>query len=186
MYRILLTLAAFAMISSACNSGEDQQQKEQLEKCWDEVVKAWGDVTSSYEKRADLAGNLLNTIRSQTGIDPTLVETLNAALLESKEKNIAAEKLTSESIQEYQNAQANLNAALNNVFVQTSDLEIAGSIRNMQDQLGPVENEINKAYREYNSKVASYNALIEDESNHKDIAFKAEGGADKSPNQDFN
>ena len=107
----------------------------------DEAVnQVWGDLQSSYQRRADLIPNLVSTVK---GYDPS-----NA---------------TPEQLAAYQNAQGQLSQALGKLMMlqeQYPDLKANEQFSMLQAQLEGTENRINEARKKYNESVRDYNVSV--------------------------
>src|SRR5215213_10967686 len=83
------------------------------------VKKAWNNVQSDYQRRADLIPNLVNTVKGEANFERgTLTDVINARASATQMK-VSPDDLTPENIQKYQQAQGQLSQALGRLLVVT-------------------------------------------------------------------
>lgn len=159
------------------------------------VIAAWGDVEASYQRRADLIPNLVETVKGYASHEK---ETL-IAVTEARAK-VGTIKLGSDVINDpqafanFQSAQGGLTSALSKLMVvmeRYPELKADQGFRDLQHQLEGTENRINVARVRYNDSVRVFNTSIRTFPNsitnnliHKlprREPFKAEEGAEKAP-----
>src|SRR5215471_4561089 len=69
------------------------------------VKQAWSNVQTEYQKRNDLVGNLVNTVKGAANFEQkTLVDVINARA-KATSVNISADSLTPENVAKFQQAQ---------------------------------------------------------------------------------
>jgi LemA protein len=164
----------------------------------DENVKnAWNNVQTEYQKRNDLVGNLVNTVKGAANFEQkTLTDVVNARA-KATSVNINAENLTPEKIAEFQAAQSQLSGSLSRLLATVEaypDLKATQNFQQLQEQLEGIENEIRNSRRSFNDAVNVYNTRLR--SFPMNIfggmfgfkvkeGFKADEGADKAPKVEF-
>jgi LemA protein len=131
----------------------------------DENVKnMWGNVQSSYQRRADLIPNLVNTVRSEATFEQqTLIQTIEARYKNLSSVKIDPANLTTENIQKFQAAQGELSGALQRLMVVVENypnLKANEGFRNLQTQLEGTENRINTARNDFNGVINTYNTKV--------------------------
>lgn len=131
----------------------------------DENVKnMWSNVQSSYQRRADLIPNLVNTVRSEATFEQqTLIQTVEARYKNIGNIKIDPNQLTSENIAKFQQAQGELSSALQRLMVVVENypnLKSNEGFRNLQAQLEGTENRINTARNDFNGAVNVYNTKV--------------------------
>jgi len=130
----------------------------------DEVVKnKWGDVQSSYQRRADLIPNLVNVVRSEATFEQTTLQNVIEARAKATQLQVNPNDLTPEKLQQFQQAQGQLSQALGRLLVVTENyptLRSNDAFRGLQSQLEGTENRINVARNDFNSAVAKYNTKV--------------------------
>jgi LemA protein len=164
----------------------------------DEVVKkAWADVQSSYQRRADLIPNLQSIVEGAADFERgTLTEVIEARSKASS-INISADQLTPENIQKFQAAQSQLSGALSRLLVTVErypQLQATQAFRDFQVQLEGTENRINRSRDLFNEAVQGYNTSIRKfpafliagaTGFFPKEGFKADAGAENAPKIDF-
>lgn len=161
------------------------------------VESAWSTVETQYQRRADLYNSVVSTIKGSADFEQ---ETLNS-VIEARSKatsvNIDANNLSPEKVQEFQNAQEQLSGAFSRLLVSVErypDLKTTQAFRDFQTQIEGTENRINKARKDFNDGVQTYNTYIKqfpknlmaglfgfDEKGY----FKAQAGTENVPEIDF-
>lgn len=153
----LFTLVLIALTINGCGYNTLQMKEEA-------VSKAWADIESTLQRRADLIPNLVETVKGYAGHEK---ETLNSVIeARSKASSIqlsAADLSNPAAMQKLQEAQGGLNSALSRLMVvveQYPDLKANQNFLNLQSQLEGTENRINVARQRYNKVVEDFNASI--------------------------
>lgn len=164
----------------------------------DEAVnKAWADVEASYQRRADLIGNLVETVKGEAKFEKeTLVQVIEAR---SKATSIQlkAEDITPENMAKFQAAQAQLSGALSRLLAVSENypnLKATEAFADLMNQLERTENRINVTRQDYNAAVQNYNTGIRTFPANITASifkfkprepFKADPGAEKAPKVQF-
>lgn len=159
---------------------------------------AWADVESSYQRRNDLIGNLVNTVKGAADFERNTLTDVIEARSKATSINVSADELNPEQVQKFQQAQSQLSGALSRLLVTVErypDLKANQNFLALQSQLEGTENRINVARDRYNEAVNKYDkkkhsfpqVLLAGALGFEDMArFKAEEGAEKAPEVDFN
>ncbi len=152
---IIALVAAFVL--SSCGYNTMQRQEE-------EVFKAWGDLESALQRRADLIPNLVATVKGYAAHEAETLEKIVAMRSQVGQTKIDAKDLASaEAMAKFQKAQGELAAGLSRLLViaeQYPDLKASENFRDLQSQLEGTENRINVARQRYNEAVKTFNASI--------------------------
>ncbi len=164
----------------------------------DENVKnAWNNVNSEYQKRSDLVGNLVNTVKGAANFEQTTLTNVVQARAKATSINLTADQLTPENIAKFQQAQTQLSGSLGRLLAVAEnypDLKATQNFQQLQGQLEGIENDIrnsrknfNDAVNVYNTKVRSFpiNMLSGMFGFSKKQGFKADEGAEKAPKVQF-
>ncbi len=163
-----------------------------------ESVKAqWAQVESKYQRRYDLIGNLVETVKGYaTHENKTLTEVIEARS-KATSININADNLNETSIQKFQEAQDGLKSSLSKLMVvveQYPNLKANTGFLKLQSQLESTEDDINTTRENFNTVSKDYNAYIKRFPNNivasicsfKESAyFKADAEAQKAPKVKF-
>jgi len=164
----------------------------------DEVVKrAWNNVQSDYQRRADLIPNLVNTVKGEANFERgTLNDVINARA-RATSTQISPDNLTPENIERFQQAQAQLSGSLSRLLVtveQYPNLRANDAFRNLQTQLEGTENRIKTARNDFNAAVQDYNTKVRRFPTNifagimgfsPRQGFTADPGSERAPNVNF-
>ncbi|TVZ56012.1 LemA protein [Lutibacter sp. Hel_I_33_5] len=163
----------------------------------EDAKTTWSNVESSYQRRNDLIGNLVKTVRGAADFEKeTLTEVINARA-KATSVNINAGDLTPEKMAQFQQAQAGMSGALSKLLVSVErypELKANANFLELQSQLEGTENRINVARDRFNEGVNKYNKHIKvfpnsvlagwfnfDEMNR----FKSKPGSENAPDVNF-
>ena len=161
------------------------------------ATTALANVQSTYQRRADLIPNLVETVKGYASHEKETLEGVVNARSKATQVTLDPENMTPEKFQEFQKAQGELGAALGRLIAITEnypDLKANENFRDLQVQLEGTENRINEARNKYNAAVQDYNVVIRSFPNNilagmfgfdKMAKFEAEAGAEKAPQVKF-
>ncbi len=163
----------------------------------EDVGKAWGNVESDYQRRADLIPNLVNTVKGYANFEKETLTQVIQARASATQVKIDANNLTPENLAAFQQAQGGLSSALSRLLVVAEsypDLKANQNFLDLQAQLEGTENRINVSRQRFNDTVNDYNksrrtfpaVLFASIMGFKDKGyFKAEAGSEKAPEVKF-
>ncbi len=183
-------IMAVATLSS-CNYNS-LVEKEQT------VEQSWAEVETQYQRRADLIPNLVNTVKGYAEHESKTLEQVVAARAKATSITLSADDLTEENLTKYQQAQGELSGALKSLLAVTEsypNLKANENFRDLQVQLEGTENRISTARTRYTQAVKDYNTSIKKFPTliyagwfgfEEKPQFKAEAGAEKAPEVNFN
>jgi LemA protein len=191
MWRLSL-LILVAVLATGCGYNTMQAQEEQ-------VFKAWGDVESSLQRRADLIPNLVETVKGYAGHERETLQGVIEARAKATSVQVNPQDLSdSAAMQQMMEAQGGLSSALSRLMVVVErypDLKANQNFMDLQNQLEGTENRINVARQRYNEAVQQFNAMIRRFPNSltnslllkldRKEYFKAESGAEQAPQVKF-
>lgn len=161
------------------------------------VSKAWGNVESDYQRRADLIPNLVNTVKGYANFEKETLTKVMEARASATQVKIDASNLTPENVAAFQQAQAGLSSALGRLLAVAEnypDLKANQNFLGLQDELAGTENRINVSRQRFNDTVNEYNVsrrkfpnvLFSSILGFKEKGyFKAEAGSEKAPEVKF-
>lgn len=161
------------------------------------ATTALANVQSTYQRRADLIPNLVETVKGYAAHEKQTLEDVVNARTKATSITLDTEKLTPEKLKEFQQAQGELGSALGRLIaIQENypDLKANENFRDLQVQLEGTENRINEARNSYNAAVQQYNVVIRSFPKNvlaglfgfdKMQKFEAEAGAEKAPQVKF-
>jgi LemA protein len=161
------------------------------------VKKAWNDVQSDYQNRADLIPNLVNTVKGAADFEKTTLTQLMEARAKATSVNINADNLTPEKIAEFQQAQAAVSSGIGRLLAVVEnypDLKANANFQKLQTQLEEIENRIRNSRNQFNTAVQGYNMTVRQFPNNifagifgfkMKEGFQAEAGAERAPEVKF-
>lgn len=129
------------------------------------VGSAWGNVETAYQRRNDLIGNLVETVKGAANFEKsTLVEVIEARS-KATSVQVNAGDATPEQLEAFSRAQANLMGSVNkligNVTVERyPELKSNQNFLKLQDELASTENTIQTVRTRYNESVQDYNNYV--------------------------
>ena len=160
MKRLLLRLITAVMtltLVTGCGYNALQTKEEA-------VFKAWADIESSLQRRADLIPNLVETVKGYATHEKDTLEAVITARSKATSVQIAPKDLSNPAaMQQLQEAQGGLSSALSRLMVvveQYPDLKANQNFLDLQSQLEGTENRINVARQRYNQTVEAFNGAI--------------------------
>jgi LemA protein len=152
---LVVGLAAFLL--SSCGYNMLQSNEE-------EVNKAWGDLNSQLQRRADLIPNLVATVKGYAAHERQTLEAVVNARAKATSVTINAENLgDAQAMQKFQAAQGELSASLGRLLAVAEaypQLQASQNFRDLQNQLEGTENRISVARQRYNAAVERFNYSI--------------------------
>jgi LemA protein len=163
------------------------------------VTAAWGNVESSYQRRADLIPNLVEVVKGYAKHEADTLQAVTEARAKVGSMQVSKDLLNNpESLNKFQQAQGQLSGALSRLMVVVEkypDLKANQNFMDLQKQLEGTENRINVARERYNAAVQTFNTSIRTFPNsltnsmllhlQRKEAFKAEEGAKVAPKVKF-
>ena len=153
----LLISIVSAILSSGCGYNQLQQMEEN-------VFRAWSDVDSTLQRRADLIPNLVETVKGYAAHEKETFEAVTAARSKATSLQLTSKDLSDPAaLQRLQEAQSTLSSALSRLLLVVErypDLKANQAFLDLQTQLEGTENRINVARQRYNQAVQMFNASI--------------------------
>ena len=163
------------------------------------VKRAWSDVEATYQRRADLIPNLVETVKAYAAHEKETFTAITEARAKVGQVRISAKDLSDPAaVAAFQKAQAGMGSALARLLAVAErypDLKADQNFRDLQHQLEGTENRINVARQRYNDAVATFNTSIRKFPNNltnslllhldRKEGFKAEAGAEVAPKVKF-
>ena len=157
--------------------------------------KSWADVQGAYQRRNDLIGNLVNTVKGAADFEKSTLEAVINARAKATQTTIDPTNMTPEKMAEFQQAQNGVSSALGRLLVTVEkypDLKTNQNFLKLQDELASTENQILTARTRFNETVEVYNGYVLKFPNKFFLSgypekpfFKADAGAEKAPEVKF-
>lgn len=123
----------------------------------------WANVESSYQRRADLIPNLVNTVKGYAEFEKSTFLEVTEARSKATSMTISAKELTPENLERFQAAQSQLSGSLSRLlatFERYPELKANQNFLELQAQLEGTENRINVERNKFNGFVGAYNKKI--------------------------
>lgn len=194
MKRLMTTLSALMLLALLSGCGYNTMQANE-----EAVIAAWGNVESSYQRRADLIPNLVEVVKGYAKHEADTLQAVTEARAKVGSMQVTKDVLNNpESLNKFQQAQGELSGALSRLMVVVEkypDLKANQNFMDLQKQLEGTENRINVARERYNQSVQVFNTSIRTFPNsltnslllhlQRKEAFKAEEGAKVAPKVKF-
>jgi LemA protein len=188
----IIALMIAALMLSGCGYNALQVMEEA-------VFKAWGDVESNLQRRADLIPNLVETVKGYAGHEKETLQAVVEARAKATSVQLSSKDLgNAQAMQQMLDAQGGLSSALSRLMVVVErypDLKANQNFLDLQNQLEGTENRINVARQRYNTQVQAFNSAIRKFPNsltnsillrlERKEYFKAQSGAEKAPEVKF-
>ncbi len=127
-----------------------------------QVKQQWANVESSYQRRADLIPNLVNTVKGYADFEQETLTKVIEARSKATSVNIMADNLDENTFRQFQQAQDGLSSALSRLLVVVEkypDLKANQNFLELQTELSRTENRINIERNRFNENVMAYNAF---------------------------
>ena len=186
---VIVAVVVVALWASSAYNGMVSEQEK--------ATTALANVQSTYQRRADLIPNLVETVKDYAAHEKQTLEDVVAARSKATSITLDPSNMTPEKLKEFQQAQGELGSALGRLIaIQENypDLKANENFRDLQVQLEGTENRINEARNAYNAAVQQYNVVIRSFPKNmlagmfgfdKMDKFEAEAGAEKAPKVAF-
>lgn len=161
------------------------------------VLSQWSNVENQYQRRADLIPNLVATVKGYAAHERGTLEEVVQARAKATQITVDANSLTPEKLQQFQQAQGELSAALGRLLMIAEnypDLKANQNFIELQAQLEGTENRIAVERNRFNEMARNYNASIRRFPKsiiatlfgfEKKPYFEAEAGTEKAPEVEF-
>ncbi len=162
-----------------------------LVKAETEIDSVWANVESSYQRRADLIPNLVNTVKGQANFEQQTLTNVIEARAKATQTKI-------DPSNEFQQNQNQVCTALSRLLVtleQYPQLKANEGFMNLQAQLEGTENRINVARNKFNEAARIYNEKVRQFPTKLAAMifgfkakpyFKSAAGAENAPTVNFN
>lgn len=161
------------------------------------VEGQWAQVENTYQRRADLIPNLVNTVKGYADFEQQTLTDVIEARSNATAIKVDVNDLNPESIAKFQAAQSQLSGALSRLLVTVErypDLKANQNFLELQAQLEGTENRISVERMKFNEVTRDYNAYIKKFPQviysswfdfEKKGYFEADAGSEKAPEVDF-
>lgn len=185
----VLVLLGFILGPKFYNTGIDLQE---------DATAQWANVESSYQRRADLIPNIVNTAKGYAEFEQETLIKVTEARSKATSIQIDPSNITPAQLQQFQQAQQGLTSALSRllaVFERYPDLKANENFKELINELERTENRINVERNRFNETVKPFNKHIKTFPNNmvnkfignfSEMAyFEADEGTDEAPKVEF-
>ena len=134
-----------------------------LVKAEEEIDSVWANVESTYQRRADLIPNLVNTVKGQANFEQETLTGVVEARAKATQTKIDPTNMTEEQLAQFQQNQNAVGSALSRLLVTVEkypELKAHEGFMNLQAQLEGTENRINVARNKFNDAARTYNQKV--------------------------
>ncbi|VAW26917.1 LemA family protein [hydrothermal vent metagenome] len=161
------------------------------------ISESWGNVQTAYQRRSDLIGNLVNTVKGAADFEKSTLTSVIEARAKATSVTIDPTNITPEQLANFNKVQGGLSGALKSLLVTVErypELKANQNFLKLQDELASTENQIltartrfNEAVKPYNNHVKTFpNSILASIFNFEGKAyFESEPGAEKAPDVKF-
>jgi LemA protein len=155
------------------------------------IEQSWGDVQTAYQRRNDLIGNLVNTVKGAADFEKETLTAVIEARAKATSVTIDPTNVSEEQLAAFNSAQSGVSSSLSKLLVSVErypDLKANQNFLKLQDELASTENQILTARTRFNESVKPYNTHIKTFPNsifagmfgfQEKAYFKAVEGAEK-------
>ena len=189
--QLLAPLVALSLAGCGLNSVPTAEEQVNAE---------FGNLQAEYQRRNDLIGNLVETVKAAAGSEEQILTQVTEARARATSVNLTPEQLDDpQAVRAYNEAQAGLSTArslLGTMIVERyPQLQSQQRFSDLMVALEGTENRIRTQRRDYNEAVRGYNTTIRtfpDAIGAKifygakpKVPFEAAAGAEEAPTVDF-
>lgn len=187
---VLVVLAGF-LFMKGCSSYNTFVDKEE------NVENAWSKVQSAYQRRSDLIGNLVATVKGAAQFEQKTLTDIANARANATKINIDPSNLTPEKMEQFQQAQSQLSQSLGRLLMVTEnypELKANQNFLELQSQLEGTENRVKVERDKFNDVVTDFNKSVRRFPNSlfagmfgfsQKAQFEAEQSAQSAPKVNF-
>lgn len=126
----------------------------------EKVTASWSQVENVYQRKVDLIGNLVSTVKNYADFEKDVLIKVTEARANASSMKIDPANLTEDNIAKFEAAQGQLNGALSRLLVTVEkypDLKANEGYIKLQDELTGSENRISTERRNFTTVVQEYN-----------------------------
>ncbi len=128
-----------------------------------DIKESWGNVQTSYQRRNDLIGNLVNTVKGAADFEKSTLTAVIEARAKATGVTIDPKNVTPEQLKAFNSAQSGVSSSLSKLLVSVEQYPVLKANDNflkLQDELASTENQILTARTRFNESVKPYNNNI--------------------------
>jgi len=154
---IIVAVIVIGMYSWASGIYNNAVRNEQ------DIKESWGNVQTSYQRRNDLIGNLVNTVKGAADFEKSTLTAVIEARAKATSVTIDPKNVTPEQLTAFNSAQSGVSSSLSKLLVSVEQYPVLKANENflkLQDELASTENQILVARTRFNESVKPYNNNI--------------------------
>jgi LemA protein len=128
-----------------------------------DIKESWGNVQTAYQRRNDLIGNLVNTVKGAADFEKGTLTAVIEARAKATQTTIDPTNITPEQLAAFNSAQSGVSSSLSRLLVtveQYPELKANENFLKLQDELASTENQILTSRTRFNEAVKPYNTHI--------------------------
>ncbi|HEX8577059.1 MAG TPA: LemA family protein [Flavobacterium sp.] len=125
--------------------------------------KEWGNVQTAYQRRNDLIGNLVNTVKGAADFEKSTLTAVIEARAKATSVTVDPANITPEQLAQFNQAQSGVSSSLSRLLVSVErypELRANQNFLKLQDELASTENQILTARTRFNESVQDYNGYV--------------------------
>ncbi|MFT4611430.1 MAG: LemA protein [Glaciecola sp.] len=129
----------------------------------EDIKESWGNVQNAYQRRNDLIGNLVNTVKGAADFERGTLTDVIEARSKATQTTIDPSNITPEQLKQFNQAQGGLSSALSRLLVTVErypDLKSNQNFLKLQDELASTENSIQTQRTRYNEAIKPFNTYV--------------------------
>jgi len=129
----------------------------------EDATAQWGNVESSYQRRADLIPNIVNTAKGYAQFEQETLTKVIEARSKATSITIDPTNITPQQMEQFQEVQSNLTGALSRllaVFERYPELKANENFKELINELERTENRINVERNRFNDTAKPFNKHI--------------------------
>ncbi len=127
------------------------------------IEESWGNVQTSYQRRNDLIGNLVNTVKGAAEFEKSTLTAVIEARAKATAVTVDPTNITPEQLAAFNSAQSGVSSSLSRLLVSVErypELKANANFLKLQDELASTENQILTARTRFNESVKPYNTHV--------------------------
>jgi len=185
----IIALIAFVVGPGFYNTSIDLQEN---------ATAQWANVGSSYQRRADLIPNIVNTAKGYAEYEQETFVKVTEARSKATSITIDPSNITPEQLKQFQQAQSGLTSALSRLlatFERYPNLKANENFKELINELSRTENRINVERNRFNETVRPFNKHLKKFPNNfinmfigkfEEMGyFETDEGTEKAPEVEF-
>jgi LemA protein len=127
------------------------------------VKQSWGNVQTAYQRRNDLIGNLVNTVKGAADFEKSTLTAVIEARAKATSITVDPANISPAQLAAFNSAQSGVSSSLSKLLVSVEkypDLKANENFLKLQDELVSTENQILTARTRFNESVKPFNNNI--------------------------